>query len=393
LTCETLLHLGDLSRWRYTGRLDNNAQSGWKNSAAFYTLAHEVDPASGFPSHQLAALSLADNKIFYALDYLYESMCAQKVHPEASANLDALLRKRLSTLPVNNGEMNKAIPIDKMVEMVRPKDGNSAIATLRAWFLQLHVMCYSGVKFAAHDEMETEVLWRLSEALRQELNLDSTLFHMSIINIGAEYVAFEKAHTGGNHSEVEKNAQAYLFFVRHNVRTFSELLRHLHDRLEEQSRECVATSDQAQQSNIKIPPISNAAMYSIRLYSLWFTQNWAFLHRCTGTDQLDIDSANHIRALFTILAAVLTMIYEQYPLSNVDATGAIDHLLKEEEATMGFLALQGDVNKDVWRKNGVLKSVMRVEKTEAQQLEDHLIRFRDIFGRGVLIAQDQVSNC
>ncbi|KAF2431601.1 hypothetical protein EJ08DRAFT_182382 [Tothia fuscella] len=387
LTCESLLHLGDLSRWRYVAQLDSNTQSGWKNAAAFYSLAQEVQPASGYPSHQLAVLALADNKVFYALDHLYQAMCARQVHPEAAANLDLLLRKRLTRVPTHEGEVNQLVPIQAVMDWVRPKDENNDIATLRAYFLQLHAMCYPGVEFASHNDIEDEIMWRLTNALKHRLELSSTLFRMVVINIGAEHVAFNKAQAD---IEPENNARAYIFFVRHNVRTFTALLCHLHEQLEEQSREGVAASG-GHSPNIKIPPISDAAMYSIRLYSLWFTQNCVFLQRCTEPGQLEPKSVEYIRNMFTYLAPVLTFIFEQYPLSDVLATGELEYLLREEEATMGFLPLQGEVNKDVWRKEGVLKAVMRNDKSEEQISAEHLVRFRDMFGRGVLVAQDPSS--
>jgi hypothetical protein len=376
LTCETLIHLGDLSRWRYIGNLDRSNNRGWNFAAGYYKLAQEVCPASGHPQHQLAMLALHDNKVFYTMHELYLSLCSKKPHPEASQNLERVLRKRLDSL--NHQEL---------IKIVQPKKGTVAVGQLRTWFLKLHICFHQGVEFSAHDEMELEVLGRLSRALREGAELASTLVHMAVISIAAETVAYEKSQAGGTDST--KHAEASFFFLRHNVRTFLELLKHLHDQLEEHSREELATNQDSIGTG-KIPPVSEPAMFAIRLYSLWFTKNWMFLQQCMSSDQADPRTAHYIRELFTIFAPVLNLIFEQYPLGDVTATAELEYLLKEEEQTMGFLPLHCDSTMDVWMKGSEFKSVLRTVKSEEQVKMEHLVRLRDIFARGVAISQEAV---
>jgi hypothetical protein len=374
LVYETLLHLGDLSRWRYVAHLGKTGESEWKAAALYYQLAYEVLPTSGFAKHQEAVLALGDTKYFYALSHLYQSLCSQVQHPEASQNLDLLLRKRLN------------IPMNDLIQAVKTRHGGNAIATLRAWFLRLHVECYQGVEFSAHEEMEAEILNRLSTALKDGTDVSSTVFHMVMISIGGEYVAVEKAQ---RQIDPVKNAQAYFFLLRHNVKLFRELLLHLYDKLEGQFRESVSSSSQEPAG--KLPPVAETTLYSIRLYSLWFAKNWEFLQRCMESGKPDAATAGDIRDLWNILAAVLNAIYEQYPLFDTVSTAEMDYLLKEEEGTMGFLPLHGGSNIDVWMKDGKSKNVLRKEKSNEDQEHEHLIRLRDIFTRGIIIAQDPVS--
>jgi len=245
---------------------------------------------------------LADNKIFYAMCDLYKSLCAQKSHPEASANLDLLLRKRVGSLSMS-----------ELINIVQPKKGGSEIGKMRAWFLQFHVKCYMGVAFPAHDEMESEILTRLMRALKDRIDLSSTLFQMVIMNIAAESVAYDKAEAN---NDPARNAQGYFFFLRHNVRTFIALLTHFHSDLLDHSREELASNQEMTRSG-KIPPVSEVVMFSLRLYSLWFTKNWPFLQKCMENDDPDALTAYHIRELFGLLAAVLNLVFEQYPLNDV----------------------------------------------------------------------------
>jgi hypothetical protein len=186
-----------------------------------------------------------------------------------------------------------------------------------------------------------------------------------------------------------KNAQAYFFLLRHNIRLFKELLFHLHDKLEGQFQENVTSSPEEPVG--KLPPVAETTLYSIRLYSLWFTKNWPLLQRCMESGKPDAAMAADIRDLWNVFAAVLNAIYEQYPLFDTISTGEMDYLLKEEEGTMGFLPLHGGSNADVWMKDGKSKNVLRREKSHEDQEQEHLIRLRDIFTRGVIIAQDPVS--
>jgi hypothetical protein len=374
LVYETLLHLGDLSRWRYVAHLSKTGESEWKAAALYYQLAYEVLPTSGFAKHQEAVLALGDTKYFYALSHLYQSLCSQVQHPEASQNLDLLLRKRLN------------IPMNDLIHAVKTRHGGNSVATLRAWFLRLHVECYQGVQFSAHDEMEAEILNRLSTALKDGTDVSSTVFHMVMISIGGEYVAVEKAQ---RKLDADKNAQAYFFLLRHNVKLFRELLVHLYDKLESQFRENVMPSSQEPAG--KLPPVAETTLYSIRLYSLWITKNWPLLQKCMETGRPDAAMASDIRDLWNILAAVLNAIYEQYPLYDTVSTGEMDYLLKEEEGTMGFMPLHGEGNTDVWYKDGKSKIVSRREKSHEDQEQEHLVRLRDIFTRGAQIAQDPVS--
>lgn len=374
LVYETLLHLGDLSRWRYVAHLGKTGELEWKNAAIYYQLAYEVLPSSGFAKHQEAVLALNDNKYFYALSHLYQSLCSEVQHPEASQNLDLLLRKRLN------------IPMNDLIQVVRTRHGGNAIATLRAWFLRLHVECYQGVEFTAHDEMENEILNRLSTALKDGTDVSSTVLHMVLVSIGGEYVAVEKAQ---RQIDPVKNAQAYFFLLRHNVKLFRLLLCHLREKLEGQSRESVTSSEQDPVG--KLPPVAETTLCSIRLYSLWFAKNWSLLQKCMESGHPDAVTAADIREIWTVFASVLNAIYEQYPLYDTISTGEMEYFLKEEENTMGFLPLHDDSNVDVWMKDGKPKTVLREERSDADKEQEHLIRLRDIFARGVIIAQEPVS--
>ncbi|KIV99730.1 hypothetical protein, variant [Verruconis gallopava] len=382
-TRDSLIYLGDLSRWRHKAHVDRQSQTPqWKKARLYYELAYEVDPSSGLAKHQLAVLAEDDGKYFPALAYLYQSMTSAFPHPHAAGNLEKLLGKRL------------AVPVNQIIPKVKSSDDQSNnVATLRAWFLQLHVHFFRGQLFDKHVEMESEVLARLSQALKDGTNLDKTLLSMTLINMAAEAVALSRAKTLGqahkneDRIRAQKWAQMYFFCFRHNVKTLKVLLDHLSENLESQARESIA----AQDNKAALPPVSNIALQSIHVYILWFVVNWPFMQECIENNTPDLEVAEDVRQVWRLLAHALNCIYEQYPLFDIPAIGDCEHLVDEEEATMGFQPIHVDENMDMWYHQGSMKPVMRRERSSAEVEMYHLVRLRDIYSRALLVASKDTS--
>jgi hypothetical protein len=374
ITRDSLIYLGDLSRWRHKAHIDRQSQTPqWKKARLYYELAYEVDPSSGLAKHQLAVLAQDDGKYFPALASLYQSLASAFPHPQAASNLDILMVKRL------------AVPINQIIPKVKPSgDQSNAVATLRAWFLQLHANFFRGHLFDKHVEMESEVLVRLTQALKDNTNLEGTLLSMALINMAAEYVALSQAKQG---IRAQENAQMYFFCFRHNVKTFKVLLSHFHENLESQARASIV----AQDNRAAIPPITAVALHTVRVYMLWFNVNWSFLQRCMEDNTPEPEVAEDIRQLWRLLARVLNGIFEQYPLFEIPAVSDCNCLVDEEEATMGCLPVHGEANANIWMKDGAMKPVIRRERSPAEVKAYHLVRIRDIYTRALLVANEHVS--
>lgn len=375
ITRDSLIYLGDLSRWRHKAHVERqNPTPQWQKARLYYELAHEVDPDSGMAKHQLFVLAQDDNKWFPALALLYQSLASAYPHPQAINNVEMLLTRRLTG------------PIDQLIKKVKPSNEEiPVVGTIRAWFLQLHVCFYRGLPFENHDEMESEVLTRLGQALKDDTDLDHTLLSMALTNIAAEYVALENAKRG---LRPQENAQMYFFCFRHNVRTFKALLEHLSSRLDSQARHSLTAPDTAAST----VPISGAALQTIRVYILWFSVNWSFMQKCIETDTPDPDVAEDVQQLWRMVAALLNEIYTQYSLFDIPVISDFEHLMDEEEATMGFKPVQCDETMDVWWQNDVRKPVIRRERSAAEVTQYDLVRIRDIYTRALLVAANEVSS-
>ena len=374
ITRDSLIYIGDLSRWRHKAHVDRQSSTPqWKRSRLYYGLAHEVDPSSGLAKHQLAVLAQDDGKYFSALASLYQSVVSAYPHPQAINNLELLLTRRL------------AVPINQIISKVKPShDQTNTVATLRAWFLQLHVNFYKGRPFEQRNEMESEVLSRLSQALKDGTNLDGTLLSMALITIAAEYIALDHAK---QHIRPQENAQMYFFCFRHNVKTFKILLEHLVAGIETQARSSLSSPH----ARVSTSDISAAALQAIRIYALWFSVNWTGMQKCIEQNTPGPEEAEEIRELWRLVAHSLNKIYGHFPLFEIKAITEFHQLVDEEESTMGFQPVQSDSTFDVWWQNGAMKPVLRRERSAGEIAEYSLVRIRDIYTRALSVAADEVS--
>jgi hypothetical protein len=171
----TLIHLGDLSRYRETELAEKDEDRNWGPAVGYYNLAAEVDSDSGQPHNQLAVVAREDADHFRSIYHLYRSLACKQPHPMAEANLRVAFKKILTA-------WDKGEPVVKR----KSSEGNNAGQALVAWFIRLHSKCFKGEEFAQHDELENEVLSQLTIELK-ERPLDSILHKIVLVNLAAEY--------------------------------------------------------------------------------------------------------------------------------------------------------------------------------------------------------------
>lgn len=174
---QTLIHLGDLSRYRETELVDKTKERNWGPAKGYYGLAAELYPDSGHAHNQLAVISREDGDHFRSVYHLYRSLASKLPYPQAKANLETEFRRIIT-----------AWDKGQLINNHKSSDGNNAGRALIAWFVRLHSRIYKGEEFAAHDELEGEVLSHLAIELK-ERPLDSILLKIISINLAAEYFA------------------------------------------------------------------------------------------------------------------------------------------------------------------------------------------------------------
>jgi DNA-binding transcriptional ArsR family regulator len=178
LSChQTLIHLGDLSRYREAELVEKDKERNWGPAKGYYGLAAELYPDSGHAQNQLAVISREDGDHFRSVYHLFRSLASKLPYPQAQANLETEFKRIIA-----------AWDKGQLIDNHKSSDGNNAGRALIAWFVRLHSRIYKGEEFAAHDELEGEVLSHLAIELK-ERSLDSILPKIILINLAAEYFA------------------------------------------------------------------------------------------------------------------------------------------------------------------------------------------------------------
>ena len=175
---QTLVRLGDLSRWRETQSVTSVTKGrNWGPAIGYYNLAGLVRPTSGASHNQLAVIALVDVDHLSATYHLYRALAVEEPHPSAKGNLEIEFRKIEDAW--RNGKLLKTDPVRNSQELGK---------ALVGWFMRLHARCYNGLDFPEHEELESEVLSQLAVDLK-ERSFESTLNKFVMINIAAEFFA------------------------------------------------------------------------------------------------------------------------------------------------------------------------------------------------------------
>ncbi|TKA70748.1 hypothetical protein B0A49_07657 [Cryomyces minteri] len=365
---QTLIRLGDLSRYRVTERLDKDRN--WGPAVGYYGLAGTLRPSSGQSYNQQAVVALAEGNHLNATYNLYRAIAVEEPDPNAPGNLEI--------------EFKKIVSAWSKGELIR-RDSNAPAKALVAWFIRLHSKCYKGQAFSEHDELENEVMSQLAVELK-ERPLDGTLHKFVLINAAAQYIASQRWH---NNVESSEALQAYLFFFRLNIKTFLTLLRLLQADLERISPEDrdFKQGERAQMLSDKITATTRRILPALRLYSCW-----ALVNARIRSVALVGDAAleQPMRELWKAYAAALSLLAAAFP---IEVLPTADYLLEEDADTIGFKPLISDRTMKNWYKegvSGVLKPKFFDQGVERQHPNvEMLMRIRGLLWDGLLLAVDE----
>jgi tetratricopeptide (TPR) repeat protein len=180
LSChDTLLHLGDLARYRNVLRTKDRS---WDMAMTYYGLANDLYPNSGNAFNQMAVISLSEGEHLDAIYHLYRALAIEEPHPMAASNLEIEFKKITKKWEGRDNKATSSRHDSKAVGCAAP---------LISWFVRLHAKLYKGEEFAEHDELENEVLGQMTVLLKEQ-SLESILDKIVLINIAAEYFAAER---------------------------------------------------------------------------------------------------------------------------------------------------------------------------------------------------------
>lgn len=302
----TLIHLGDINRWRYKLR---PRPQGLKMAALYYELAIELDPRSGGAHHQLGVLD-QDNHLQVVYRF-YRSIAVEAPHPHGIVNLEAEF-KRLSQ---DNTSVRRHGPPD-------PTEAFSA------WFTKLHARFYKGERFP--QELEEEVLHGLAKTLKLP-NALPLLLKMVIINIAAYHVAKLKIEKEWSR-EASDSCQ---FILKFNIQWILVLSRTLQSELQEyikaaspeQGINAENTDDAGRASRAQpLSIFTETVLPLVRLYVAWLV-----VYR-TDLVQFEDHLGPHVFDMHRDLAQSLTTIAGHF---NQELS-ASPYLLDEDAESLGL---------------------------------------------------------
>lgn len=168
----TLIHLGDLARYRIQAR---HKKTGFETALTCYSLAHDLIPESGFAFHQMGIINLDDDNHLEVVYLFYRAWAVKEPHPNAKQNLENKFKSLQSSNGTSRGKPSSSGPHDALV----------------MWFLRLHALFYKGAPVSSqHTELDKEVMHRLSNAVKDPA-CASVLFKMSLVSMAAFYIAME----------------------------------------------------------------------------------------------------------------------------------------------------------------------------------------------------------
>ncbi|KAH3907510.1 hypothetical protein HBH56_189980 [Parastagonospora nodorum] len=367
LSChQTLIHLGDLSRYRETLVPEKDKERNWGPAKGYYGLAAELYPDSGHAHNQLAVVSREDGDHFRTVYHLYRSLASKLPYPAAQGNLETEFKRIIV-----------AWEKGQLINNQKSSDGANAGRALIAWFVRLHSKIYKGEEFAAHDELEGEVLSHLAIELK-ERPLDSILSKIILVNLAAEHFATVQMQ---GPTPPENIMRTYFMYLRLNVKTFFVLLQVLQPELERLSEadDVTKNGDRAAQLSDKITAVARRTLPGLRLYSTWFSRCWQVLNANIADTLTTVD----VQELWKAYAATLTLLASSFP---VDQLPEEDYMLEEDTDTIGFQPLVSPNTMKVWYNGENMKQKWTDLERNHPNVE-MLMRVKDLLIDGLLLTQ------
>jgi hypothetical protein len=327
----TLNYLGDL--WRYRTQLKHAERRKYDAALAYYRLATDLDPRSGYAYHQMGVIFLEQDKHFDIVYHFYRSLAAEEPHPNAAKNLES--------------EFNRVLKAS-----ASPR-GQGPHQALQDWVVRLQAHFYLGKTFSQHAELEDEVLHRLGLAVKAH-DFVAGLLKIALINICAYQVAKERitgrvfrqadgmymtdVHTAEWTAEKSQTCQ---FTLRLNIRTIHAVLLQLQPELLELVDHMKSATESSKASTVtsstkdgsQFSALISDALPLLRVYMTWLCK-----YR-TDIVQFEPHLRPHVEQMYESLSTVLSSLFEVLRLNP--RMHPVPYLFPEDMEALGLKALSG----------------------------------------------------
>ncbi|KAL8648877.1 MAG: hypothetical protein Q9226_005805 [Calogaya cf. arnoldii] len=305
----TLIHLGDLSRYRESELDTKKGKKNWGPAIGYYDLAIAISPASGTPHNQLAIIARIKGNRTNTIYHLYRAQSAYEPPLTANDNLDLELKKLRESLQ----------PADFAVDGSHPTVVPST--HVQRCLPLLHACCFRATVLPEYNGFEVGVLR-----------------HLLLSNIAADFVAGDRWQA---EPEEVQNEHAFKSIQRLNIQTFSSLLQSLVSEYQTRAQDG-SNIDTATSTVRRLLP-------SLRYYSSWLISRAALLSVHLGDSTMD-DVVRDFWAVYTETTSLLLS------ATDVKDLPRLDYLLDEDADIIGFRPLQ---EVQLQRKPSVSEAFMR----------------------------------
>jgi len=300
LCYNSIVHLGDLSRWREQEHKTEGKE--WKHAFRFYDLAVMLDSTNGKAFNMLGALHLYQHDWFTAAYFFYRAVTARTPFAKAMNSL------QICYMATSDG------PPDEQAE------GAELVPSAGPFLVHIHGRYVKGRSVS--DDDQTKVAENMILVLDE--GDGKTAHRMVLSNIAAEWIATEE----WKNKHEPLLSQIHIRLSELNVRTFSTILQVILFDLG-----AVGSGDMKLSELTPIVPL-------LREYS-----SWLFLHASYHHKYIDAE----VKLMWSLYSGVLSEI------AILSATGFLcsSATVEELEATKGFKPLlprgcQGQVQR--WHK-------------------------------------------
>ncbi|KAL8772663.1 MAG: hypothetical protein Q9209_002324 [Squamulea sp. 1 TL-2023] len=306
----TLIHLGDLSRYRESELDTKGKKKNWCPAIGYYDLAIAINPSSGVPHNQLAIIARFEGNHIRTLYHLYRAHRAYGSPPTAFQNLSLELKKLLDS----------SKSADLVVDASERTD--NPLITLQCGFPLLHAYCFSGTGTHGYDALESRVLKDLRNGFKQD-NLDTDFVNMVVLsNIAADFTTGDRWQ---DDPEAVQNEHAFKSIQRLNIRTFSTLLQTLRGEYQNRTQEG-SKIDSVMSAIRKLLP-------SLRYYSAWLISRAALLSVHLRDSTLDC----FVKEFWIIYADTASLLLSTTVNQDIPR---LEYLLEDDVDIIGFRPLQ-----------------------------------------------------
>ncbi|OTB00110.1 hypothetical protein M426DRAFT_243703 [Hypoxylon sp. CI-4A] len=368
----TLVHLGDLVRYRYQMlEKPSNTNTIFGSALEYYNLANAINPDDGSAHHQMAVLYQLQGQHLDIVYHFHRSVCIAKPHELGATNLDRAFKGLETPSAARKGAIKD--PCETMV----------------TWFLQLHTNFFKGEPFSQQAELEEEVLHRIEMTMKSDGG-DAVLQKMILINIAAYDVALEKVNKNWS-SEGSRSAQ---FLLRFNIRTILILLRVLKTALADENATFPAPKNEAGSRKDHESPICFSQILTKLLPFFRIYASWIYVSRA--------DTNEYREFLEPYISDVYRLLADTFTLLNTALDGAAEtvpskYLLAEDTEVLGFrpfgdrklplfVCPEGVAASNSSKKHKLRKPRQRTYGYQYKPETEAIWRSRDIVYCGILLA-------